>query len=220
LVVCGCFQNFGDRFNSYLFAKLMDWADGWYRSEKNELLPACTGRVLDVGGGAGANFRYYPKGTEVVALEPNRHMHRHLRDEADRYELQLEITDSKGEAMPFSDGEFSVVVGTLVLCSVRNVRSVVGEIARVLKPGGKYHFIEHVAGRGLCAAYQRLAWLPWRMTFGGCDLRVPTGEILSGDTAFECQLKRVFLGPRSFPIRPHIVGTAVRKEGSARPADK
>ena len=117
-----------------------------------------------MGPGPGMNTMYYPKEIELLALEPNPFMHSHLRRQADEYALHVDIRSTKGEEMDVQNNSVDFVVGTQVMCSVSNQRTVIAEVLRVLKPGGKFLFIEHVAaasGTRLRSA-QNLVRRPWR----------------------------------------------------------
>ncbi|MEZ6093031.1 MAG: class I SAM-dependent methyltransferase [Pirellulaceae bacterium] len=95
------------------------------------LLWSVAGKVLEIGPGTGANFPYYPPGTEILAVEPNRHMHAHLLQRAKEFNLKVRLIQAWAEDLPLIDESVNHVVGTLVLCSVKNPGKVVDEIVRV-----------------------------------------------------------------------------------------
>ncbi len=196
--------------NSALFASMNGWSDSWYREHKLPLLWSVGERVLEIGAGTGANFSYYPPRTEVLVIEPNQHMHVHLRQRAKEFDLKLRIINGVGEKLPLDDQSQQSVVGTLLLCSVQSASKVMDEVARVLKPGGVYHFVEHVAGNSGVRTFQNIMKMPWRLTFSGCNLLANTEELLEQDKRFETLMATLDLGPRWLPIRPHIVGRAIR----------
>lgn len=118
-----------------------------YGSHKRSLLEGHPELILEIGPGAGTNFRYYRPGTRVIALEPNRAQHDRLRRKAKENGLILDVTDGKAESIDLDDASVPMAVSTLVMCSVKDSLRVSEEIYRVLQPGGRFVFIEHVAAR-------------------------------------------------------------------------
>jgi ubiquinone/menaquinone biosynthesis C-methylase UbiE len=183
-----------------------------YGRRKRTLFADLPRRVVELGPGAGANLRYYPPGTELVAIEPNDLMHARLARHAEERGVDVDVRAERAEALPLDDASVDAVVCTLVLCSVEDPRQVIAEVRRVLKPGGHFHFIEHVRapeGSGLA----RLPWLlhvPWRWCFEGCVLRRATGALIreGGFAGVTLEEFRV-VGPWA-PFAPHVAGTAVR----------
>jgi len=156
------------------------WYDGFMQRSEEEtlrswrasLLSPLEGEVLDLGAGTGANVPFWPAAVEhVVAAEPDPGMARKLRERA-RVDRRIEVVTSAAERMPFADEAFDVVVSTLVLCTVDDLERSVAEIRRVLRPGGKLVFLEHVAAenRVLRQVAQRVAEPFWTPIAGGCHL--------------------------------------------------
>ena len=161
--------------SQWLFAQCYDlltasteWRIARYRR-------ACLGRVggdvLEIGGGTGANLHLYPPDASLTFLEPNPHMARRLRRRAGRLGLKVRVVERGGESMPFADASFDSVVSTLVLCSVADLEAVVAEARRVLRPGGRFVFYEHVRARGAVGmALQRGLNPVWSRVTCGCHL--------------------------------------------------
>ncbi len=126
------------------------------------------GRTLIIGAGTGLDVPALgPGATNVVLLEPDATMRGIL---AQRYPT-LPLVGEPAEAMRLDPGSMDTVISSLVLCSVSDLRQVLDEIARVLRPGGQYLFLEHVANpRRLAGAVQRAADPLWRRMGGGCHL--------------------------------------------------
>lgn len=141
---------------------------------KRRLFADLHGDVLEIGAGAGPNLRFLPHDVHYVAVEPNPHIHRHLTQEAQRYGIDAEIRRGAAEALDAADASMDAVIGTLVLCSVSDQALALAEVRRVLKPGGKYFFLEHVAApRGTSLRrWQRIVQPVWTF-FGG---RLPPGS--------------------------------------------
>ncbi|MEE8601632.1 class I SAM-dependent methyltransferase [Euzebya tangerina] len=177
---------------------------------KQAAIGAMTGTVVDVGAGTGANLRYYPAGTTVIAVEPNPVMHDRLRQKAEKHGVDLQIRTVAGERMGLEDDEADHAVGTLVLCGVGDPASVVGEIQRVVKPGGTFFFLEHVvATTPGVRLLQRVTRPAQKWIANGCDVMRDTGQLLTSAGFAELDLTTIDEGWTSFNTRIMIRGTAV-----------
>ncbi|MFZ5479188.1 MAG: class I SAM-dependent methyltransferase [Myxococcota bacterium] len=128
---------------------------------RRELLADLAGTVVEVGAGTGANAPHYPPGLDrLVLTEP---------DAAMRARIRGEVVDAPAEHLPFPDASADAVVCTLVLCSVANQGEALDEIARVLKPGGRLVFLEHVADPERIGL-QRAIEPVWTRLAGNCHL--------------------------------------------------
>ena len=132
------------------------------------------GEVLEVGAGTGLNLPLYPASvTRLVMSEPDPHMRLKLeRKAASEPGPRVEVIDASLEELPVSADSFDVVVATLVLCSVPDLDQALAEIYRVLRPGGKFVFLEHVAAED---RPRRLKWQHrvepfWKWFAGNCHL--------------------------------------------------
>ncbi|MCY1139247.1 methyltransferase domain-containing protein [Actinoplanes sp. Pm04-4] len=127
--------------------------------------------VVELGPGVGANLRYVRAGSTLVAVEPNRPMHRRLRAAAERRGVRLDLRDSTAERTGLPDRSADAVISSLVLCTVSDPAAVLQEIRRILRPGGTYRFVEHVAAPGgtVTRGLQRALRRPWAWTFEGCS---------------------------------------------------
>ena len=180
-----------------------------YGDRKRRLLAGLSGTVVEVGTGAGPNAAYLPAGTRWIAVEPNVHFHPRLRAAAAAHGLDLDLRPGVAEALPVADGAADAVVCTLVLCSVDDVRQSLAEARRVLRPGGRFVFVEHVAaprGTALRLA-QRVVRAPWGWFGDGCRPDRETGRRIreAGFSHVELETFRVPLGLAS----PHVMGVAV-----------
>jgi SAM-dependent methyltransferase len=200
------------RINALLLRLLDAYMHAKYGALKRRLFAGLPERVVELGPGAGANFRYFRPGTHVVAVEPNLPMHARLRAAAARHELVLELVPLGAEGWPLAAGSADVVIATLVLCTVPDPVSVLGEVKRVLRPQGRFICIEHVAGRpgSFVAFLQRLLHRPWRWFFEGCDTNRPTARLLreAGFASVACEELTM---PTAFvPIRPQIAAVCTK----------
>jgi len=139
-------------------------------ARRERLLATARGSVLEIGAGTGLNLPCYgPEVTALVLTEPVAPMRDRLARRARGAGVAAEIVDAAGEALPFPDGAFDAVVSTLVLCTVADQEAALREIRRVLRPGGRLRFIEHVrAGSAVRAWTQDRLARPWRWVGAGC----------------------------------------------------
>src|SRR5262245_51945398 len=106
------------RLNAWLLAALDRYMDARYREVKRELFGGLPHTVVELGAGHGANFRHLERGTHVIAIEPNVHMHARLRAAAERYHVTVDVRTAVAEALPLPDASVDAVISSLVLCSV------------------------------------------------------------------------------------------------------
>lgn len=179
---------------------------------KAEVLGAFTGMVVEVGAGTGVNMRYYPPGIHLIAIEPNPHMHERLRSQAERHSVDLEIRTLRGEQIDVADESADAVVATLVLCGVDDPSQVIAEVRRVLKPGGTFFFLEHVAAPAgsMTRRVQAVVKRPHRWAFNGCEVDRDTGTLLANAGFTQLDITQVDTGLSGMYARHQIIGTAIR----------
>ena len=181
-----------------------------------ELLRSATGRTLEIGSGTGANLEHYPAAvTELVLTEPDPHMAKRLQAKLAASPPGVggvEIAEVGAEALPFDDASFDTVVSTLVFCTVSNPERAAAEARRVLKPGGRLLFIEHVRHEEgtKSARWQDRLERPWGWISGGCHPNRATGLLLK--EVFDEVDARSSEFPGSAPpvVKPMISGSARR----------
>jgi len=147
-------------------------SDPALHSIRRDVLRDVSGCVLEVGFGSGSNLPFYPADVRrLVVVEPSAGMSRLASKRIAEWGGEIESHRLEGERLPFEDASFDSVVITLTLCSVRDPARVLTEIRRVLRPGGGYHFLEHVASSKPrdCAWQRRLNGLNAALG-GGCQL--------------------------------------------------
>jgi ubiquinone/menaquinone biosynthesis C-methylase UbiE len=132
---------------------------------------------MELGAGTGLNFAHYDpdKVERVVAVEPDPHMRRRAAPRAAEAQVPVELVNADGATLPFDEGSFDEVVCTWVLCTVPDAQATVAELHRVLRPGGRLHFVEHTASPApFWRALQRFADPVWHRLAGGCHLHRDT----------------------------------------------
>jgi ubiquinone/menaquinone biosynthesis C-methylase UbiE len=149
-------------------------------ARRRALLRQAAGRVLEIGAGTGLNARHYPDDVELVLSEPDELMADRLRDRVATLGRPVTVVLAGAEALPFADGEFDTVVSTLVLCTVPDMDTALREIHRVLKPGGRLLFMEHVRSESpRWARWQDRLNRPWRAFAEGCNCNRATLDVLA-----------------------------------------
>ncbi len=200
-----------------LFAAMYDRGlrateDGGLRAMRQGVLAAARGRTIDLGAGTGVNLDLFPSAVEELVLaEPDPHMAKHLREKLAASPRKAELIEASAEELPFEDASFDTAVFTLVLCTVPNPEAALAEAARVLKPGGKLLFIEHVrAEDASLTRWQDRLEKPWRFLADGCYCNRDT---VANIEASPLTVERVEHGklPKVPPIiKPLVHGSAVR----------
>lgn len=180
---------------------------------RREALREARGEVLEIGAGTGLNLAAYPREgiTRLVLTEPSEAMSRHIDAKRELAPVVPEVVAARGEKLPFPDASFDTVVGTLVLCEPKDPAAVVAEIARVLKPGGRYLFLEHVRSDDPKLARSQDRWAPaWRAASGGCNCNRSTLATIDAG-GLDIERKRIGTFPKTPKItRPLLSGSAIR----------
>jgi SAM-dependent methyltransferase len=191
---------------------LDDYLNRLLRAHKQLVFADLPSTVVELGPGVGANLRYLPAGTRLIAVEPNPAMHRRLLARVARARIDLELHVTVGERLDLPDASVDAVISSLVLCTVPDPAAVVAEVHRVLRPGGRYAFLEHVAAPEHTALrrLQRAVRRPWSWTFEGCscerDLRAVIEAAPFAQTAIsDYRLRGPFL-----PANTQIAGVATK----------
>jgi ubiquinone/menaquinone biosynthesis C-methylase UbiE len=181
---------------------------------RRKLLSGLEGRVIEVGAGDGANFPYYLASvTEVLAVEPERHLRKQALEAAGRASVPVRVVSGVADELPAEDASFDAGVVSLVLCSVPDQERALEELRRVIRPGGGLRFYEHVLSeKPLGARFQRaIDFLFWPRVAGGCHTSRDTGAAIErAGFVVERSERFPFSPSRVTPSLPHILGAARR----------
>ncbi len=179
-----------------------------YHRRKRDLVGGLRGHVLEIGVGRGANFDLLHPDVRWTGLEP----HHATRERLRRDTVGRTVLPAPAEAIPLEDGSVDAVLATVVLCSVRSPDQVVAGVCRVLRPGGRFVFVEHVAApRGSWRRARQQLVAPLSRRFDrGCDPARETWTVLDAAPFRHLDYGWFDVLPRSVAIGPHLAGYGVR----------
>ncbi|MEB3068000.1 class I SAM-dependent methyltransferase [[Mycobacterium] vasticus] len=186
----------------------------FYRRYRREAMSHTAGRLLMIGVGPGADLMFLPAAvTTVAAVEPEPAMRRMAAAAARRRGIELEIVDGGGESIPFPDNSFDSAHVGLVLCSVDDVDATLGEVRRVLAPGGRLVVLEHVRGDGAMGRFQDLIARPWAWLASGCRPNRRTLDAIAAAGFDTTGLRSIRRTPVPPPCTPQLQGFATVRCG-------
>lgn len=185
-----------------------------YKSKLFSNLRGKVEKIVEIGIGTGPNLKYYANdpGIHVFGIDPISKMKKYAVAAAEAAGLQpsnFRFMQAVAEALPLDDASVDAVVGTLVLCSVKDVDMALQEVKRVLKPGGFYVFVEHVAAKdGTIRRFVQGVLDPLQQTVAdGCHLTRNTGNSIAEAGFSGLDINQVVLSTASI-INPHVYGVA------------
>jgi len=166
----------GERNGWYhrLYARLLTRFSAKYEpmvaTRKAELFEGVGGEVIEIGPGGGVNLRFLGGGARWVGVDPNPYVEPYLRREAERRGVSAQFRLGSAEELPAETDSADAVLSTLVLCGVSDIDRALAEILRVLKPGGRFYFVEHVAAPPGTSTRRRQNWVcpVWKRLADGC----------------------------------------------------
>ncbi|HSR68511.1 MAG TPA: class I SAM-dependent methyltransferase [Acidobacteriota bacterium] len=192
-------------YSRYVFPRLMDWSmrRESIRGQRRETLQGLSGRVLEIGFGTGLNLPHYPDEVRLLeAVDVNPGMSRLARQRLQETSLKVQHHSLDGERLPMSEASFDCAVSTWTLCSIADVEAALGEIYRVLKPGGRFVFIEHgLSPEAGVARWQRRLTPLQRLVGDGCRLDRDIAALLASAGFEEEEMHRYY-----FQDAPRILG--------------
>ena len=168
---------------AYFYDALMaESEEACLKEWRQRLLDQVHGDVLELGAGTGANLDQYPSGVQrLVMTEPDKHMRKQLSEKVEESNRTgVSIGVGSAEQIDAADESFDFVVATLVCCSVSDPKASLSEIRRVLRPGGGFVFLEHVAAEKGTARrrWQNTLNPLWKTLMGNCHLNRQTEELI------------------------------------------
>ncbi len=176
------------------------------------LLADARGRTLELGAGTGLNLGHYPAAvTELVLAEPEAPMAAKLERRVGAHGVAARVVRAPAEELPFPDASFDTVVATLVFCTVAQLEGSLGEVRRVLTPGGQLLFLEHVRHPDAARARRQELLTPIQRRIAcGChlDRATPAAIAAAGFTVTEERHEHF---PKAAKVlQPLAIGRATR----------
>jgi len=201
-----------DRVLPYLIHLSM--RQGNLATYRQRLLSAAEGRILEIGVGSGHNFRYYSeRANHVIGLDPSPKLLSMAREtiRSQAFPFPVELLQASAEAIPLRSGSLDTVVTTWTLCTIPNVTSALAEMCRVLKPDGRFLFVEHgLSPDPAVRRWQDRLTPIWKRISGGCHLNRAISQLVQ-DAGF--RIDRIETGYMK-GLKP----ITYMYEGFARPA--
>lgn len=200
--------------NAFIFTVLDPVLDHLLKSHKSRVFADLPDEAVELGPGVGANLRYLPAGSRVIAIEPNPAMHARLRSRAGRRGIELDLRSVIGERIDLDDAVAPAVISSLVLCTVRDPAQVLAEVLRILRPGGSFAFVEHVAAApgSMLRRLQHRLRRPWGWVFEGCSCERDLAALIERAGFAETAIERYRLRSPFLPFNTQIAGIATKAD--------
>jgi ubiquinone/menaquinone biosynthesis C-methylase UbiE len=200
-------------YSDYIFPHLLEFALG--RGEpmkyRRRALEAARGEVLEIGFGTGLNLSCYPGSVARLSLiDPARHLSRKVARRIAAAGFPVEMAHLDAARLPFDSERFDTVVSTWTLCTIPQVESALTEIRRVLKPDGRFLFLEHGRSADGKIARRQDRWNGVQRVVGcGCNLNRPIDRLIESAGLRVDRLDRFLMPKTPRIVADHYLGSAV-----------
>ncbi len=180
---------------------------------RKEVLSDVSGKVLEIGFGTGLNLAYYPDTVQkLTTVDPNPGMNKLAKNRIESSDIDVEVRILSGEDLPFKNETFDSVVSTWTLCSIAQVERALAEINRVLKPGGKFFFIEHgLSNEPQIQGWQNFLTPVQKIVGDGCHLNRPIQSLVENQFQI-LQLDRFYAPKIPKTVGYMYKGVAVKRK--------
>lgn len=203
-------------YATYIFPRLMDWVlrSERFQAERRQLLTSAHGIVLEIGFGTGLNLPHYPRAvTALHAVDPSPMLPDRVACRVAQTPFPVHIQRVSAERLPYDDATFDCAVSTFTLCTIPDAVTALREVRRVLKPKGRFLFLEHGRSDDSSIATWQDRLNPLQNWFGcGCNLNRRIDQLVR-----EAGLQLEYVDRYVLPGVPRIGGEMYR--GAALPDD-
>ncbi|MEE8124869.1 MAG: class I SAM-dependent methyltransferase [Nitrospirales bacterium] len=201
-------------YSRKIFPRLLDWsmAQAAFGPLRESLLSQASGAVLEIGFGTGANLQFYPSHIRsLTAIDPNTGMipfaHLHVKAGS----LPVDLTIGSAECLPFPSASFDTIVSTMTLCSVPGLSQTLLDMFRVVKPGGRFLFLEHGQSPDPPVRRWQDRLTPiWKHLGDGCHLNRPMADAIQAHSWKIQTLERFYLRRIPKPFAYFYQGVAAK----------
>jgi ubiquinone/menaquinone biosynthesis C-methylase UbiE len=175
-------------YSKYIFPRILDkvMSTGYMKKARTAVLSEVSGEVFEVGFGTGLNLDFYPESvTKITTADINPGMNKKAEARIQLSKIEVDHNVINGESLPFEEELFDSVVCTWTLCSIEQVDRALQEFRRVLKPDGKFFFVEHgLADDEKVQKWQNRLTPYWKRIGDGCHLNRNIKELIQ-DNQFQ-----------------------------------
>ena len=181
-------------YSRHVLPRLCDWVlnDSRMTNLRSEVLAEVAGGILEIGFGTGLNLPHYPEHIRrITTVDPNPGMNERACRRIERCRIAVDRRTMGGEELPFGDEIFDCAVSTWTLCSIPEVGRALGEVYRVLRPVGRFVFLEHgLSDDDRVRRWQRRLNPLQRVLGGGCRLDLDVPALVAGQPFADLRVER------------------------------
>lgn len=185
-------------YSNYIFPRVLNsfMSSGQFKKQRKKLLESVGGEILEIGFGTGLNLEFYPEHVrKITAIDPNAGMNQVAQRNIRKSGIEVDSRVLSGENLPIEDRSFDTVVCTWTLCSIPDAQRALREVRRVLRPGGRFFFVEHGLAPDPAVQKWQHRLTPIQKVIGdGCHLNRPIDQMVTGE-GFELSEMETFYMP-------------------------
>ena len=203
-------------YTKYILPKLIDVSCGVgpIMKQRAKIVPRASGNILEIGIGSGLNLDFYDRSQvkKIIGLEPSAEMRLMAQQRAKDLAMDVDFIGLEAEQIPLEDNDVDNIVVTYSLCTIPDLSAALGQMRRVLKPGGRLFFCEHgLAPEGKTRQWQYRIEPIWKRIAGGCHLTRDIPALISAAGFRLGAVETMFL-PKTFRVAGYNYWGEAHKE--------